>query len=100
MIINNIKSISDIKLGSTGLTSNKSLDNTVSFSDFLKDSIEKVNTLEKDVMEYDLKIATGEIENLHEAMIAAQKADVALQLTMQIRNKVLDAYREIMRMQI
>ena len=80
--------------------SENSLKSTVSFSDFLKESIKKVNLLEKEAKQYDLKIATGQLENIHEAMIAIQKADIALQLAMQIRNKILDTYREIMRMQI
>lgn len=100
MEINNINRLNSIKLGSTDTFSEKSSEGTVSFSTFLKESLDKVNLLEKEVKEYDLKIATGELENIHEAMIAAQKADIALQLTMQVRNKVLDAYREIMRMQI
>lgn len=100
MEVNNISNIIRMKPGLTKTLSENSLENTVSFSTFLKDSIENVNILEKKEKEYDLKIATGELENIHEAMIASQKADIALQLTMQIRNKVLDAYKEIMRMQI
>ncbi len=98
MEINNISRLNDIGLKPT--VSEDLLKNTVSFSDFLKESIEKVNMLENEAKQYDLKIATGQLENIHEAMIATQKADIALQLTMQIRNKILDAYREIMRMQI
>ncbi len=100
MEVNNISNIIRMKPGLTKTLSENSLENTVSFSTFLKDSIENVNILEKKEKEYDLKIATGELENIHEAMIASKKADIALQLTMQIRNKVLDAYKEIMRMQI
>lgn len=100
MEINNINRLNSIKLGLTDDLPESLSENSVSFSTFLKDSIEKVNLLEKAEKEYDLKIATGQLENIHEAMIATQKADIALQLTMQIRNKILDAYREIMRMQI
>lgn len=103
MLINNIKQITGIEFGELGIERKKSTqikDDQVSFSDFLKESINNIDALEKDVQEYDYKIATGEMENIHEAMIAAQNADIGLQLTMQVRNKVLDAYREIMRMQI
>lgn len=82
------------------ISTNKALRNRESFSDFLKSSLENVSSLEKESEEYTVKLATGELENIHEAMITAQKADIALQFTMQIRNKVLDAYNEIMRMQI
>lgn len=100
MEINNISRLNDIELKPINTFSEDPFKNTVSFSVFLKESIEKVNLLEKEAKQYDLKIAAGQLENIHEAMIATQKADISLQLTMQIRNKILDAYREIMRMQI
>lgn len=100
MEINNISQLNSIRLESTGSLSEKSSKDTISFSTFLNESLDKVNSLEKETEEYNLRLSTGELDNIHEAMIAAQKADIALQLTMQIRNKVLDAYKEIMRMQI
>ena len=54
--------------------------------------------LEKD--EYRNLLITGELDNLHDLTIAQEKADIALQLTLSIRNKIVDAYREIMRIQI
>ncbi len=96
----NIKGISNIGIKPIGTPSETIPEETISFSDFLKESIGRVRAYENEVNEYDIKIASGEMENIHEAMIATQKADITLQLTMQIRNKVLEAYREIMRMQI
>lgn len=72
----------------------------VSFTNYLTDAISKVNDLEKTSDAYKTKLASGDLENIHEAMIASQKAEVSLLFMMEIRNKVLDAYREIMRMQI
>jgi len=46
------------------------------------------------------KLATGEMNNLHEVMISLEKAKLSFQLTVQIRNKLLEGYQEIMRMQI
>ena len=100
MEINNIGRFSNIGLGPVDGSFEDLPENTISFSTFLKESIEKVNLLEEEAKQYDFKVATGRLENIHEATIATQKADIALQLTMQIRNKILDAYREIMRMQI
>ncbi|HZK57654.1 MAG TPA: flagellar hook-basal body complex protein FliE [Clostridia bacterium] len=100
MGINSIKGFGNIELGSAYDSFEDLSEDTISFSTFLRESIEKVNSLEKDAKQYDFKIATGRLENIHEATIATQKADIALQLTMQIRNKILEAYREIMRMQI
>lgn len=45
-------------------------------------------------------LATGKNKNIHEAMITMEKADMSLKLGMQIRNKIIDAYKEIMRMQV
>jgi flagellar hook-basal body complex protein FliE len=47
-----------------------------------------------------LKANTGESVDLHEMMIAMEKADISLRLMVQVRNKAIDAYHEIMRMQI
>ena len=43
---------------------------------------------------------SGEVEDVHTAMIAMQKADLSFQLLMQVRNKLVEAYREVMRMQV
>ncbi|HHW71495.1 MAG TPA: flagellar hook-basal body complex protein FliE [Clostridiales bacterium] len=79
----------------------KTENNTVkTFSDTLKDAIDEVKNLyEKDQNNTEL-LATGQVENLHQIMIDAEKADIALQFMLQTRNKALEAYQEIMRMQI
>ncbi|MGD8560457.1 MAG: flagellar hook-basal body complex protein FliE [Gammaproteobacteria bacterium] len=46
------------------------------------------------------KLATGEINNLHEVMMSLEKAKLSFELTLQVRNKLLEGYQEIMRMQI
>ena len=46
------------------------------------------------------KLATGEMNNLHEVMMSLEKAKLSFQLTLQVRNKLLEGYQEIMRMQI
>ena len=47
-----------------------------------------------------LKANTGDSVNLHELMLAMEKADISLRLMVQVRNKAVDAYQEIMRMQV
>jgi flagellar hook-basal body complex protein FliE len=42
----------------------------------------------------------GKAKNIHETMLAVERADMSLKLLMQVRNKLLDAYREVMRMQV
>ena len=45
-------------------------------------------------------LLTGDVEDLHQVMVAMEKASLSFQLTMQVRNKIVDAYQEVMRMQI
>ena len=71
-----------------------------SFADSLKDAVNHVNVAQKDS---DLKmqeLATGKTQNIHETMITAEKADIALRLMVQVRNKMIEAYQEIMKMQV
>jgi flagellar hook-basal body complex protein FliE len=46
------------------------------------------------------ELVAGRSKNIHETMLAVERADTSLKLMMQVRNKVLDAYREIMKMQV
>jgi flagellar hook-basal body complex protein FliE len=71
-----------------------------SFSNLLEEAISEVNTLQNRADQMMEKLATGEVKDLHQVMIALEEANLALQLTLQIRNKVIEAYQEIMRMQI
>lgn len=70
------------------------------FSNYLKDAIKNANDLEVEAQKQAEMFLTGETDNIHEVMIAAQKAELSLQLITEVRNKLLDAYNEIMRMQI
>ena len=71
-----------------------------SFSEFLGDALNEVNSLEKQSYDAVNNLAAGKIQDLSEVTIAGEKANIALQLTMQIRNKAVEAYQEIMRMQV
>lgn len=71
-----------------------------SFSAFLKDSIEKVNQTQIESDKLTEKLISGQDVDLHQVMIAAQKASITTQLTLEIRNKAVEAYQEMMRMQV
>lgn len=71
-----------------------------SFGDFLTDSIVKVNNLEKDANRQIEMLASGQSKNIHETMLAVERAEMAFKQMNQVRSKVIDAYREIMRMQL
>mgnify|MGYP001305697057 CR=1 FL=1 len=71
-----------------------------SFADTLAQSLDKVNTLQKEADVAIQDFATGDTRNIHETMIAVGKADLAFRLTMQVRNKMVEAYQEVMRLQV
>ncbi len=72
----------------------------MNFGEILNDAISKVNELEHESDKMNEKLAMGEVENLHDVVIASEKADIALNLAVQVRNKLVEAHEEIMRMQI
>ncbi|MGG3466020.1 flagellar hook-basal body complex protein FliE [Neobacillus pocheonensis] len=71
-----------------------------SFSSALGEALQSANETIVNAEKMSEKIATGEIKNIHDVTIAAQKAQIALQLTTQVRDKVVESYQEIMRMQV
>lgn len=70
------------------------------FLEMLTQSVTQVNGLQQDANVAIEKLVTGETKNIHETMIAVEKAELAFKSMNQIRMKVIDAYKEIMRMQI
>ena len=70
------------------------------FKEMLHDAIDTVSNLQGNADRLMTQLATGETQDLHQVMIAVEKVNLALQLTLQIRNKMLEAYQEIMRMQV
>ncbi|GAB6173423.1 flagellar hook-basal body complex protein FliE [Paradesulfitobacterium aromaticivorans] len=72
----------------------------VDFSKFLQEAIDQVNALQQNAEAASTGLATGKIQDLHTAIIALEKASLSMSLTVEVRNKVLDAYQEMMRMQI
>lgn len=77
-----------------------SADAQQTFANSLKDAISKVNDqqIQSDTMTE--KLINGGNVDLHEVMIASQKASITLNATMEVRNKVIEAYQEIMRMSV
>lgn len=69
------------------------------FGEVLKGSLEKVNTLQSERSKLVTSFAAGENQNVHELMIAMQKAGLAMNMTSAVRNKVIEAYKELSRMQ-
>jgi flagellar hook-basal body complex protein FliE len=78
----------------------KSEQSGTAFSEILGNAIDEVNNLQAQAGEEVQKAMTGEITDIHTAMIAVQKADVSFQMMMQVRNKLVSAYQEIMKLQV
>jgi len=70
------------------------------FIDTLKESLSQVNHLQKEAALAVTDLVSGKDQEIHQTMIAVEKADVSFQLMMQVRNKILSAYEEISRMQV
>ena len=70
------------------------------FSKFLTDALSQVDALQKNADAASLQLATGQVDDLSSVMIAIEKASLSLSLTVATRDKVLDAYNQVMRMQI
>ena len=75
-------------------------DTNASFGETLQKAITDVNTLQSEAGKAVEKMVGGEAVDLHDVMIAVEKARTSFDLLMEIRNKTIDAYREIMRMQV
>jgi flagellar hook-basal body complex protein FliE len=70
-----------------------------SFADALDKSLSQVNELQTQADNLASRVAAGDIGSTQQAMVALEKASLALDLTVQVRNKALDAYQELMRTQ-
>ena len=69
------------------------------FGETLQNSLGKVNDLQTEKGKMITSFAAGENQNVHELMISLQKASLAVNLTSAVRNKVMEAYKELSRMQ-
>ena len=69
------------------------------FAEHLKASVTTANVLQQKSATAQEELATGRNGNIHETLIAMSKADVSFRMIMQVRNKIINAYQEVMRMQ-
>jgi flagellar hook-basal body complex protein FliE len=78
---------------------NKNTENSgLSFQNTLKELVSNVNKQMQESDKLAQDFATGKNNNIHEVMIASEKSGISMRFLLQIRNKLLDAYQEIMRM--
>ncbi len=73
---------------------------SASFDDILQAAFQNVDHLQKEANKAIQRLTVDGSVNIHQAMIAMEKADLSFRLMTQIRNKIVDAYQEVMRMQV
>ncbi len=83
-----------------GVTAPEGQGETKSFADTLKEAVGQVNTLQQTANIKAQDLATGKTDNIQDVMMSAEKADIALRLMVNVRNKIIDAYNEVMKMQV
>ncbi|MCM2674742.1 flagellar hook-basal body complex protein FliE [Alkalicoccobacillus plakortidis] len=91
------KPIQTAKLQSEPISSGEAQE---SFKSLLSHALSEVNSMQNESSKKTEDLALGKPVELHDVMITGQKASVSLQATIEIRNKVVEAYQEMMRMQV
>ncbi|MCE5249594.1 flagellar hook-basal body complex protein FliE [bacterium] len=82
------------------LADGKVKDGDASFAGTLEKFVNDVNSLQNRADESIEKLATGEISDVHQVMIAVEEANTAMEFMLEIRNKIIEAYQEVMRMPV
>jgi flagellar hook-basal body complex protein FliE len=72
----------------------------VDFKDILNEAISRYEQIGDESAKGALELLTGQTNDLADLMISAQKSEIAVSLTVQLRNKAVEAYKEIMNMQV
>ncbi len=102
-MIDSIQHFTHIVAKPDAQTNNLAKTSDVSFENALqaaKQLLEQTNEAEQITNELTYDFITGKNDNIHNLMIAQEKSGILLQFTMQVRNQLMDAYREIMRISV
>lgn len=89
-------------IGSLGLNSNNKIEQSgdKSFQNMLNDAISDVNNQQVKGYNAMQEIASGKVTNLQEAVQRIEEAELSMKLALEVKNKAINAYKEVMRMQI
>ena len=99
--MNFLNAINQVSLDKTSEVKNKTApEGGEDFFSVLKESINEVNNMQKKADEASTSIATGTVKDLHQAAIAIDKAEISMKMMLEVRNKALNAYKEILRTQV
>ncbi len=92
-----LQSMASMAQNKTPMTKEKS---EVSFQEMMKKYVNDANEIQLDADDKIKRIIAGEDIDTHEVMIAAEKAEISFNLLMELRNKMLEAYREVVKSQV
>ena len=100
-ILTQLKAASDLANGISKLDGTDSAAPQADFGQLLKSAVEQVNTVQQTASQLNQEFAGGNQDvELHEVMISLQKANISFQSMIQVRNRLVMAYQEIMNMQV
>jgi len=97
--LSNLNNIGEIVKDNVG-GKNLSTPNGGGFADLLKKELNQTNTLQEDADKASVDIATGTVKDLHKANIAIEKAEMNMKLMLEVRNKAINAYKELIKTQM
>jgi flagellar hook-basal body complex protein FliE len=97
--VNNINPVGNTALNLPGEVEKQS-GSDADFTEFLTDALMDTQKAQMEADKAMEKLAAGEAESIHEVMVAMEEADISMRLVVQMRNKIVDAYQEIMRMSV
>ena len=98
-----ITPIQPLKFGVGGITASKSSvieEGTALFKDVFSDAIQNVKDTQKNLEDKQYLLATGQIDDAHTVPLAAAEAQLSVDLLVQLRNKAVEAYNELMRISL
>jgi flagellar hook-basal body complex protein FliE len=99
-VLAQIREIQSESRKSGGNSIGRSEQGGTSFMDHLKNGLAEVNEMQKKADSMAMEVASGKSENLHETMLATSQAELTFNLMVQLRNRALEAYQEVMRMPV
>ncbi len=95
-----IQNISPISIAGTNASTKDISNDGSDFFSILQKSINEVNTQQKNADTALGEIATGQVKDLHQAAIAIDKAEISMKVMLEVRNKAINAYKELSKTQI
>jgi flagellar hook-basal body complex protein FliE len=98
--IQGLDSISGLNKTSPALSGGSSASPEIPFKSMFEDAVNNVKQTDANLNDEVYKLATGQSDNVHDVAIASQKASLSVDLLVQLRDKVLDAYNGIMQMSV